>query len=64
MTKWLQYMSEKTGKSIEELREEMRARGAKADKTKTGFGSMTLERRKEISQKALEKRWHGKSQEQ
>ena len=37
---WLEYRSQVTGKSVEELRQEMRERSAKADKSKAGFASM------------------------
>lgn len=51
---WLEYRSMKTGKSIEELKNEMRERGAKANKSKSGFASLTPERLKEVAKKGYD----------
>jgi hypothetical protein len=48
---WLEYRSQATGKSIEVLRQEMRDRSAKADKSKSGFASMPEKKRLELSSK-------------
>lgn len=48
---WLEYRSQVTGKSVEQLRQEMRERSAKADKSKGGFASMPKERVAELGSK-------------
>lgn len=48
---WLDYRSQVTGKSVEELRQEMRERSAKADKSKAGFASMDKERLIKVASK-------------
>lgn len=51
MSEWLKYRSKVTGKSVEELRQEMRERGAKADKSHAGFASMDKKTHLKISSK-------------
>lgn len=45
---WLEYRSQVTGKSIDELRKEMSERSKLADKSKAGFASLSKERLKEV----------------
>lgn len=46
---WLEYRSKVTGKTVEQIREEMRQRSKLADRTNSGFASRTPEERKAIS---------------
>lgn len=48
---WLEYRSQVTGQSIDEIRQEMSERSKKADKSGSGFASMTPERRTEVAKR-------------
>lgn len=47
---WLEYRSKVTGKSIEELRQDMKSRAETLPAHKRGFASLSPEERKRISQ--------------
>lgn len=51
---WLEFQSQKTGKSVEEVRAEMSRRSKLADRSKSGFASMTPERLSEVSNKGYQ----------
>lgn len=53
---WLEYEAKRTGKSVEQVREEMRQRSKLADRSKSGFASKSPEERKAISQLGVEAR--------
>lgn len=53
-TAWLKYESERTGKTIAEIKAIMRERSAKANRTNSGFKSMTPERRSEVAKKGYD----------
>jgi len=59
---WLEWRSQQTGKSVEELRGEMRERGAKADKSKSGFAQVDKDKLREYAAQARAKKAekHGK----
>lgn len=46
---WLEFQSQKTGKSVEEVRAEMSRRSKLADRSKSGFASMNAKRRIEVA---------------
>lgn len=48
---WLEYRSQVTGQSIDEIRQEMSERSKKANKSGSGFASMTPERRTEVAKR-------------
>lgn len=48
---WLEYKASQTGKTVEEIRQEMRDRSKLADKSKSGFASMDKDRLKELGKK-------------
>ncbi len=48
---WLEYQSQRTGKTVEELRQEMRERSALASRKNSGFASLTPTQRREVAQK-------------
>jgi hypothetical protein len=48
---WLEYRSQVTGKTVEEIRESMRQRGALQDKSKSGFAALSPEQLKAVSAK-------------
>jgi hypothetical protein len=53
-SEWLKYRSKVTGKSITELREEMKRSGALADRSKSGFAYLKQhnpEKLKEVTSK-------------
>jgi len=50
---WLEYRSQVTGQSIDEIRQEMSERSKKADKSGSGFASMTPERRAEVAKRGF-----------
>lgn len=55
-SEWLKYRSRVTGKSIEELRQEMSSRSQKADKSTSGFASLNPEQRQKIIAKSIKSR--------
>ena len=48
---WLEYRSQVTGQSIDEIRQEMSERSKKADKSGSGFASLSKERLQEVASK-------------
>lgn len=54
---WLEWRAQQTGKTVEEVREEMRSRGRK---TKNNFANRSKEERQRISQLGVEARRNGK----
>lgn len=60
---WLEWRSQETGKSVEELREEMRQRGKLADKSRSGFASRPALERQMISKLGVEARRAKKSKD-
>jgi hypothetical protein len=46
---WLEWRAQKTGKTVEEIRESMRQRGALQDKSKSGFAALPKDKLRAIS---------------
>lgn len=48
---WVEYRAAQTGKTEEEIRQEMRDRSRLADKSKSGFASMEKKKLREVGSK-------------